>query len=206
MNARVVLSAIFIFLGLIIAAVPNSKTLNYRLSPDQMLTDLNGRSQYIGPDEVADMLIQKDPSIQLIDIRSAEEYQKYHLPGAYNLPMSELLNDEFRYVIDQDLKINVFYSNSSVKANEAYIITRQLGYHNNYVLEGGLNYWATVIMNPEKPGYISPNEELAKYDFRVGAGMALGGGTASSDLQTASAPAPPVIKKRTTKKKAEGGC
>lgn len=206
MNARVILSAVFVFLGLIIAAVPNNKTLNYRLSPDQMLVDLNGRSQYISPDEVADMLIQKDPSIQLIDIRSEEEYQKFHLPGAYNIPMSELLNDDYRFVIDQDLKLNVFYSNSSVKANEAYIITRQLGYYNNYVLEGGLNYWAEVIMNPEKPGYISPNEEFARYDFRVGAGMALGGGSAVSGSQTTTAPKPPAIKRRTTKKKAEGGC
>jgi rhodanese-related sulfurtransferase len=206
MNARVILSAVFVFLGLIIAAVPNSKTLNYRLSPDQMLVDLNGRSQYISPDEVADLLIQDDPSIQLIDIRSQDEYQKFHLPGAYNIPMSELLNDEYRFVIDQDLKINVFYSNSSVKANEAYIITRQLGYHNNYVLEGGLNYWAEVIMNPEKPGYISPNEEFARYDFRVGAGMALGGGSAVSGTQTSTASKPPVIKRKTTKKKAEGGC
>ncbi len=72
-----------IVLGLIMAAVPNSKTLNYRMSPDEMLSDLNGRSQYIGPDEIADMLIQKDPSLQLIDLRSAEEYQKFHLPGGF---------------------------------------------------------------------------------------------------------------------------
>jgi rhodanese-related sulfurtransferase len=206
MNARVILSAVFVFLGLIIAAVPNSKTLNYRLSPDQMLVDLNGRSQYISPDEVADLLIQKDPSIRLIDIRSEEEYQKFHLPGAYNIPMSDLLNAEYRFVIDQDLKINVFYSNSSVKANEAYIITRQLGYNNNYVLEGGLNYWAEGIMNPEKPGYISPNEEFARYDFRIGAGMALGGGAAVSGSQSTTPTKPPAIKRNTTKKKAQGGC
>lgn len=205
MNSRVVISVVFVFMGLIIAAVPNSKTLNYRLSPEEMLRDLNGRSQYISPDEIADMLIRKDPSLQLIDIRSAEEYQKFHLPGAYNIPMSELLNDDYRYVIDQDLKLNVFYSNSSVKANEAYIISRQLGYHNNYVLEGGLNHWAEVIMNPQKPGYISPDEELAKYDFRVGAGMALGGSISTAN-QSASTSKPPPIKRRTTKKRAEGGC
>lgn len=206
MNARVVISVIFVFMGLIIAAVPNSKTLNYSLSPEEMLTDLNGRSQYISPDEVADMLINKDPSIQLIDIRSAEEYQKFHLPGAYSIPMSELLDEEYRYVIDQDMKINVFYSNSSVKANEAYIISRQLGYHNNYVLEGGLNHWAAVIMNPEKPDYVSPDEEIAKYDFRVGAGMALGGSVGTSTPSSTSPTKPPAIKVRTTKKKAEGGC
>lgn len=31
------------------------------------------------------------------------------------------------------------------------MITRQLGYQNNYVLMGGLNYWAEAIINPEPP-------------------------------------------------------
>jgi len=205
MNSRVILTIVFIALGMIIAAVPNNKTLNFKVSPETMLEDLNGRSQYIGPDEVADMIIKADPTIQLIDLRSSDEYQKFHLPGAYNIPMSDLLLEDNRYIIDQDLKLNIFYSNGSVKANEAYILTKQLGYQNNYVLEGGMNYWAETIMNPKKPGATSPNEEIARYDFRLGAGQALGGGAAMTE-QSTNAPKPPAIKRRTTKKKAEGGC
>ncbi len=205
MRSRVIISIVFIALGMIIAAVPNNKTLNFKVSPENMLIDLNGRSQYIGPDEVADMIITEDPTLQLIDIRSSEEYQKFHLPGAYNIPMSDLLLEDNRYIIDQDLKLNIFYSNGSVKSNEAYILTKQLGYQNNYVLEGGMNYWAETIMNPEKPGSSSPNEELARYDFRLGAGQVLGGGAATSS-QSTTAVKPPAIKRRTTKKKAEGGC
>ena len=44
--------------------------------------------------------------------------------------------------------VNVFYSNGSVYANEAWMITRQLGYENNFVLEGGLNYWFGNILSP----------------------------------------------------------
>ncbi|MEE4115560.1 MAG: rhodanese-like domain-containing protein [Marinilabiliaceae bacterium] len=204
MNYRVVLSIVFIALGFIIAAVPNNTTLQFKLTPEEMLADLNSRSQYISPDEVAEMIISQDPSIQLIDLRSSEEYNKFHLPGAYNIPLTELLNDEYRYVINQDLKLNVFYSNGTVIADEAYIITRQMGYYNNYVLEGGLNYWAETIMNPEKPAITSPNDELARYDFRIGAGQALGGGSAlSSDTK---AVAPPPVQSRPKKQKAQGGC
>jgi hypothetical protein len=52
------------------------------------------------------------------------------------------------------------------------MITRQLGYTNNFVLEGGLNYWFDNILNPQKPSSTSPDEEFAKYDFRKSAGMA----------------------------------
>ena len=204
MNYRVVLSIVFIALGFIIAAVPNNTTLQFKLTPEEMLADLNSRSQYISPDEVAEMIISQDPSIQLIDLRSSEEYNKFHLPGAYNIPLTELLNDEYRYVINQDLKLNVFYSNGTVIADEAYIITRQMGYYNNYVLEGGLNYWAETIMNPEKAAITSPNDELARYDFRIGAGQALGGGSAVYSSSTAAAP--PPVQSRPKKQKAQGGC
>jgi len=120
--------------------------------------------------------------------------------------MTDLINPENRDYIDQDLKINVFYSNGSVTSNEAWIICKQLGYHNNYVMEGGLNYWAETILNPEKPASTMPNEEIARYDFRMGASKALGG-EAGSAMSSGTAPAPlPAITKRPTKKKAQGGC
>ena len=80
-----------------------------------------------------------------------------------------------------------------------------MGYYNNYVLEGGLNYWAETIMNPEKPDITSPNEEIARYDFRMGAGQALGGGSSVSSSSSTAA-APPPVQRRPKKKKAEGGC
>lgn len=205
MNSRVVFSIVFIGLGLIIAAVPNNTTLHFKITPEQMLADLNSRAQYISPDELADMIISKDPSIQLIDLRSSDEYNKFHLPGAFNIPLTDLLSVDYRYIIDQDIKLNIFYSNGTVKANEAYVITRQMGYYNNYVLEGGLNYWAETIMNPEKPDITSPNEEIARYDFRMGAGQALGGGSSVSSSSSTAA-APPPVQRRPKKKKAEGGC
>ena len=88
------------------------------------------------------------------------------------------------------------------------MITRQLGYTNNYVLEGGLNYWFDAILNPQKPASTSPDEEFAKYDFRKSAGQALGGGTVSAmPAEGSAAPSPkPAIQAVPKKKKAAGGC
>ena len=46
--------------------------------------------------------------------------------------------------------MNIFYSNGTITANEAWMVTRQLGYKNNFVLEGGLNYWFDAILNPQE--------------------------------------------------------
>ncbi len=207
MKARLVLASVIIPLGLIIAAVPENTTKPYKLTAEQLLDEVKSGTQFIGPEEVADMVISKDPSLQLIDVRSAAEYEKFSLPNSINIPLVDILNSEWEGYINQDIKLNVFYSNGTNEANQAWMISRQLGYANNYVLQGGLNYWVETIMNPEAPENGSPNEEILKYNLRKGAGMALGS-EASEAAQPVAAPggAKPPVQKRETKKRVQGGC
>lgn len=205
-----ILAIAIIPLGLIIAAVPENTTRPYKLTAEELLTEVSEGRQFMAPDEIAKMLVEKDPSLQLIDIRSTNEFEKFSLPNAINIPLENLLSPEFEDILNQDIKLNVFYSNSSTTANQAWMLTRQLGYKNNYVLQGGLNYWAETILKPEKPAETSPNEEIAKYNFRMGASEALGGGAAVSAPGAASAPSGgavmPAIQKTKKKKGAAGGC
>lgn len=194
-------------MGLIIAAVPQNKTKPYKLTAEQLLGEVNTRTQYVTPDAVADMIIKKDPTLRLIDVRSQDEFEKFSLQGAINIPVTDLLSEKYAEILNQDGKMNVFYSNGTLNANEAWMVTRQLGYNNNFVLEGGLNYWFDAILNPKKPASTSPNEEFAKYDFRKSAGAALGGGSAAQPVQEQNAAsAKPVIIAGPKKKKAAGGC
>jgi len=200
--------AIFIVpLGLILAAVPQNTTNPYKLTATQLLEEVNTRTQFVSPETVADMIVNKDPVLQLIDVRSQDEFENYSLPGAINIPVADLLSDQYADALNQDVKMNVFYSNGTLHANEAWMITRQLGYGNNYVLEGGLNYWFENILNPQKPSSTSSDEEFAKYDFRRAASQALGGGSlVEQQANTKTASPKPVIKSIPKKKKAAGGC
>jgi rhodanese-related sulfurtransferase len=207
MKPRVLLALFIIPLGLIIAAIPQNKTKPYKLTADELLNEVNTRTQYLTPDAVADMIVNKDPSFQLVDVRSQEEFEKFSLPGAINIPLADLLSDKYADILNQDIKMNIFYSNGTLNANEAWMVTRQLGYTNNYVLEGGLNYWFDTILNPQKPLSTSSDEEFAKYDFRKSAGMALGGGAVVQTDQNQGGSSPkPVVKAAPKKKKASGGC
>ncbi len=202
------LLALFVIpLGIIIAAVPPDRIKHFRLTADELLQEAGAGVQFISPDVVADMLVQKDPSLRLIDVRTPEEFDAYHMDGAINIPLSSLLSDEYTDILNQDAYMNVFYSNGSVYANQAWMLTRQLGYENNFVLEGGLNYWFGNILSPEAPSQTSPNEEFARYDFRKSAAAALGGGgvVATDNVAPAvKAVRPPVMSK--AKKKPSGGC
>jgi rhodanese-related sulfurtransferase len=206
MNPRIILAVFIIPLGLIIAAIPPNKTKQYKLTASELLAEVNTRTQYITPETVADMIIKKDPTLQLIDVRSQDEFEKFSLSDAINIPITDLLSDKYTDILDQDTKMNIFYSNGTITANEAWMITRQLGFKNNFVLEGGLNYWFANILNPQKPASTSSDEEFAKYDFRKSASQALGGGEMMPQSTTVSTAIKPVIQGLPKKKKAAGGC
>ncbi|HVN58738.1 MAG TPA: rhodanese-like domain-containing protein [Bacteroidales bacterium] len=207
MKPRTLLALFLIPLGLVIAAVPQNTTRPYKLTADQLLSEVKTRTQYIAPETVADMLVKKDPTLRLVDVRSQDEFEKFSLPGAVNVPIPDLLNDKYTEILNQDSKMNVFYSNGTITANEAWMVTRQLGYKNNFVLEGGLNYWFDAIMNPQKPVSTSADEEFAKYDFRKSAGQALGGGgVIQAEKTQPGAASKPTVTAGPKKKKVAGGC
>ncbi len=203
------LTLILLLLALVIALVPQNTTRPYKLTAEQMLSEIRTGTQFISPDEVADKIIQKDPSIQLIDVRNPREFDMFSLPGAINIPLQDILSENNYDILNQGTRMNIFYSNGSTEANEAWMLSRQLGYQNNYVLQGGLNYWMETILNPEKPGNTASNDEIARYDFRKAASMALGGGDMSaikSVAASASATPKPGVVPVKKKKKASGGC
>lgn len=206
---RVILSIVLISLGLIMAAVPKNTTTPFKLSADQILDELKSGTQYLEPDNIAQMIVEKDPTLQLIDVRPQSEFEKFNLPGSINIPIDNLLSPDFQDILNQETMTNVLYANGSTRANEAWMLLRQLGYHNNYVLSGGLNHWFETIMNPKAPSSTSSNDEIAIYDFRKGTSQALGGGALISNTEKKEASGGAAVPKPKTqgkKKSVKGGC
>lgn len=207
---RIWLTIFILPLAIVIAAVPENKTKTFKITVDEMLREFNEGEQYISTDAVADMIVQKDPSLMLIDVRPEDEYNEFHLEGAINIPLYDILNENWQEYLDQDIRTNVFYCNGTVKANEAWMICRQLGYtNNNLVMQGGLNYWAETIMNPSNPTQLAPGDEYARYNFRKAANTALGGAQvndSSSAAPSNTKTAAPKLQIKTKKKRVAGGC
>ena len=160
----------------------------------------------ISTDDLAKLLMMKDPSIQLIDVRSPEEYNKFSLPGAINIPLEKLLDKDYTDVVNQDVMTNVFYSDGSEKAALAWLVCRRVGYKNNKFLDGGLNRWVETILRPKAPAETDKEAAFKQYRFRKGASIFFGGGSGAvaSDNAGAAKPAAPI--KRKKKEAAGGGC
>jgi len=203
MDKRYIIPAtVLVILGAIILFLPPKDNTKTELTADQLYLDIIESTRFISTDEIADMIIKRDPSIQLIDVRSAEEYAKYALPGALNIPLNEILDDKWEAYLDQEARTNVFYSNGSLRADQAWILCRRRGFVNNTIMVGGLNSWVEDILKPQKPADTEGEQEWEIYSFRVAASQYFLGG---NQVQTSDVPtAAPVVKRK--KKMVQGGC
>ncbi len=204
MKARFILSIALISLGLVAAILPQKQNSSLELDAKQLLSEIQLENYVISIDEMADAMINNDPEYQLIDIRSKEEYEKYSLPGAMNIPFDNLFDDEWAPYIDQVARKNVFYCNGTTLASEAWMLTRQKGFKNNYILRGGLNNWYTTIIEPDEPTSTNGEEAIYDYQARLGAKQFFTGAGAadnSSNKKKAKKPVP-----RRKKKMVAGGC
>jgi rhodanese-related sulfurtransferase len=127
MNTRLKLASVLIPLGILVAAIPDNKVAVTKADANQLLAEIKDGNNIITTDAVADMLVKKDPSLVLVDLRSKSDYDQFHLPGAINVPIDNILSEDYAGLFDQDLKMNVLYSNGTTNASQAWMLLRQKG-------------------------------------------------------------------------------
>jgi len=203
MKVRYVLSIVLVSMGLIAAILPQTKNSSMELDAQQLLNEIQLENHIISIDEMATALINNDPEYQLIDLRSPEEYKKFSIPGALNIPFDSLFSEKWLPYIDQVARKNVFYSNGTTLSSQAWMLTKQKGIRNNYILIGGLNNWYATILQPTEPNSTEGEEAFAAYQARLGAKQFFTGEGAASGASAITAKKPVPRKK---KKMVAGGC
>ena len=175
-----ILAFILLFLAAGLVLLPKYKK-NEGVAPDLFVKNVISSERYISTDLLAEKLVNEDPSILLIDTRSEKEFNEFSLPNAINIPLKNLLDDDYIGYIDQDIYDVVLFSNDSFFADQAWMLGNRLGFKNLYVLKGGLNEWFNTIINPKYPDETMPREAFELYSFRKAAGMYFGVGAPQSE-------------------------
>ena len=183
--------------------MPQKKNSSTELDAQQLLNEIQLENHVISVDEMANAIINNDPMYQLIDVRTEADYKAYSLPGAINIPFDSLFSDTWTPYIDQIARKNVFYSNGTTLASQAWMLTKQKGYKNNYILKGGLNNWYATILNPEEPASTDGEEAFFNYQARLGMKQYFTGAGAVSAASSTKAKKPVPRRK---KKMVAGGC
>jgi rhodanese-related sulfurtransferase len=211
MNWRILLDrrfgvALLILLGILLALSPAGTRKATTFSPQVLAETITNESDHIAAEELAKWLIDKKPDLLVVDMRSAEEFAQYHIPGAVNIPFNKLFEPEAQGALSDDKTI-VLYSNGGTHAAQAWVLLKQMEIE-SYVLLGGLNYWTEAILNPKAPNDLVADTEILKYQFQKSASgyfAPSGAVSASADsLRTAAKPKVQIDVKQ--KKKARAGC
>jgi rhodanese-related sulfurtransferase len=211
MNWRMLLDrrfgvALLILLGALLALSPAGTRKASTVSPQALAEAITNESDHIAAEELAKWLIDKKPDLLVVDMRSAEEFAQYHLPGAVNIPFNKLFEPEAQEALSNDKTI-VLYSNGGTHAAQAWVLLKQMGIE-SYVLLGGLNYWTEAILNPKVPNDLVADSEILKYQFqKSAAGHFAPGSAIAAPADSTATPAKPKVQiDAKQKKKARAGC
>ncbi len=204
MSKRYIILAIILIGAAFGLTVLPEKGYRSALSPEEVLLKATDESRYLSTHTVAERIIERDPSLLLIDVRMADEFEAYNITGAINIPEEEILNDDWAMYFQQEAMDIVFYSNGDVFAEQAWNLCAQKGYKNLYVMKGGLNKWFETIIQPTPPPDTAPSEAFDLYTFEQAASIYFGG--TSVGAMSAPTPKKNVVVRKKEKKAAEGGC
>ncbi|MCB9276530.1 MAG: rhodanese-like domain-containing protein [Lewinellaceae bacterium] len=210
---HIVAGAIILMLGLGLVLLPE-KQKHRETSPRQICQELSQQERYITVDEVADRLVQKDPTLLLADLRTPEEFERFSLPGAINIPVDKVLDAESDPFLNRKEFDVVFYCNDGTQSELAWQLRKRMLKTNTRILKGGLDQWIYDIFLAPMPDEAAAEGSFERYRFRQAVRTYLSGGSrpfTDSDVAPAPEPAPKPkqtipLKPKAAQPKAEEGC
>jgi rhodanese-related sulfurtransferase len=107
--------------------------------------------------ELAGWIRQRKPGLRVIDLRSSEEFEEYHIPRAEPMTIQALAAMPLR-----SSETVVLYSGGGAHAAQGWVFLRSRGFENVYFLRGGLAEWIDQVMNPTLPKNASP-QDVARF-------------------------------------------
>ncbi len=83
-------------------------------------------------------LLKDNPMAVLIDVRSFQEYNEYHLNSAICIPSYEL-QKKIPEMIENKKQMIILYCQTGARSKKAIKILQKLGYTNLYEIDGGID-------------------------------------------------------------------
>jgi hypothetical protein len=181
----------------------NRPELEYQLSQEEMMELIQAGTHTITPEEVTSLLQGKSTEYVFVDLRSENSFERGTLPGAINIPVSDILKPEnlefYRTMAGESLQI-ILFAKDQKEANGPFMLLRQIGVENVRVLMGGYDIMAGYLSNRPDSGRYLPEEPILNYaEFMEKLGMTPVSREESKPIQIQTVP-------RKKKSVVEGGC
>ena len=187
-----------LFLGLAIVAFIPGKNDIIQYQIRQAKRQKKCVFKEITADKLAYEIANNYYKFNIIDVRSPEEFKKFHLPLAINIPFEHIMDREWESVFKQHIKKNVFYADNDTVVRMSCLKAKYVGKSDNYILKEHARAFEKMFYNIEKPQANAPKEEYEIYHFRQQTALKMNDIVES--LQNIGKPVKKEIKK------VKGGC
>lgn len=114
-------------------------------SEQALLEAVEEAEDHIEPEDLADALMQGRQDLVVVDVRTPDEYQTFHIPGAVNVPLPELIDYLAPYRNQGRI---VLYSNGMTHPAQARDALARLGFQNVFMLTDGLQGFLDRCLMP----------------------------------------------------------
>lgn len=202
MNIREKFSAGLLCMGLILAILPLSGNRSFIVRPTKLLPEVLDEKSYFTVDQVARFIVSEDSTIQIIDLRSPEEFRRMNIPGSINSPYTDIFKSDPGSLFSNEKIRSILYSNGDFDSNSALVIAMGLNYKNVFVMRGGMNEWFNTVMNSNFTGEKISARENAIFETRTRARNMFNDLTSLPDSLKMKF----IEGKRIAAKKLDGGC
>lgn len=130
----------------LIALVLSARTPSSDVDLAALARAVEREEDHVDAIELAEWLRAQKPDLRVIDIRSAQEFQEYHIPTAQNVSLPRIMDVS----VKPDETV-VLYSEGGTHAAQAWFFLKAGGAKDVFFLRGGLNEWMDSVMNPALP-------------------------------------------------------
>lgn len=201
-----ILAVLMIVLALGLAVLPKKKELK-ETDPKVLLSAIAEKSRFLSVDLVTHRIIENDPTLLLIDLRPANEFKAFALPGSINIKPDSLLSASTRELLNQPGKDKILYANSDLTAEKAWLIGTRYSISRLYILKGGLNEWYNTIIKPSDISTSASSTDLDLLSFRNAARQYFTGAGQTTETSVATKVQEKVkVVRKAPEAKSGGGC
>lgn len=208
-NNKKIVNNFFIFFSVFVLIIiigfltMKKPEFEYKISAENTLDKVINDTDFIRPEKAMAIIQNKHPQYRFVDLRNPDMFEKGHLEGAINIPFKDLLNKNYKNILNQSEFINVLYCSNELRSKEAWLLLIQIGYKNNKVMLGGYDFVTDYILDGYETKMGSYPNDKPLYDYAKVVKE-----TKKSPVESAPttiAPKPIIVKERKQSKVA-GGC
>ena len=201
-----ILAILLIVLALGLVILPKKNEMK-EIDPRVLLSAIVEKSRYLSVDQVTHRIIENDPTLLLIDLRPADQYKTFSLPGSLNIIPDSLLTQTNMELFNQPGKDKVLYGNADITSEKGWLLCTRYKMNRIYIMKGGMNEWFNTIVKEQPISGTPSTADLDLISFRKAAKQFLIGAGETGYNPTATPVREKVqVIRKAPKATAGGGC